>query len=64
MCFTCTYQLINQEDNKSQIGGIFRGQDSVTDRLFTFVVVLSHRIMNDHTVATQNEIMTQRFRFE
>ena len=41
-----------------------RGQDSVTDRLFTFVVVLSHRIMNDHIIATQNEIMTQRFRFE
>ena len=37
--------------------------DSVTDRLFTFVVVLSHRIMNDHRIATQNEIMTQRFHF-
>ena len=36
----------------------------MTDRLFTFVVVLSHEIMNDHTIATQNEIMTQRFRFE
>ena len=36
----------------------------MTDRLFTFVVVLSHGIMNDHKIATQNEIMTQCFRFE